>query len=450
MSNDLSDVKKQHIIDSLRKLAAEADKGREPELIATRQGTRQVSLRALIERIVDQFRDEHGHNESDALKQAQTEMARLKLVKASADYVIAVDSVELDNKAKAEIIRRAYAELFTYGPLDALFREPAVTTITLEGADKAAIRLGSGDLVRLDPLFDDEAHYRRIVSRLLADAGAQLREDQPLLETGLIVNGRRVSLNVAGPPVTILLSVDIRVHPAEPYTLEDMVTASMVTPEAATILQALAQSPHGVVVVGDTESGKTTLLGILARLAEPESCVAVERASEIMLDDCERLAVRWRTDDQLGVSFAEQVEIGLRHEPGLILLDEVRTDEAHAVGPLLTQADTPRQMWAFRGPSEPKRLASALGMLARRATLPMNEDLVHALYQRLPFIVTLRRRKGKILLQSISEWQYPDGAEYPDQVELIAMGWFGPELTGRQPQLALDLPASFWEKPATE
>lgn len=57
-------------------------------------------------------------------------------------------------------------------------------------------------------------------------------------------------------------------------------------------------------------------------------------------------------------------------------------------------------------------------MTARVADKSQPEAMVNALYQRLPFMVTVKRRKGSIGLLEIAEWQYKN-EEYPDYVELL-------------------------------
>ncbi|MFN8563320.1 MAG: hypothetical protein U0703_17285 [Anaerolineae bacterium] len=76
---------------------------------------------------------------------ASTPQQRLKLILETTDYVLAVRSIRLDADDKAELIRRAYSRLFGYGPLDALFLDERVTTIALNGADRAAVRYGHDD-----------------------------------------------------------------------------------------------------------------------------------------------------------------------------------------------------------------------------------------------------------------------------------------------------------------
>ena len=429
--SDENERKQRSFYEEIQSVRANADKGREPEFIPARQGRRQVSIKALMERIIGQFVAEY---DADMLKEADTETKRLKLILAAADYVLNVESIIITQAEKADILQRVYNELFTYGTLDTLFMNPEITTIVLDGADKVSVRYGHGELTPINPIFDDTEHFTRIINRLLEDSGAVITPEEPLIETGLIAHGRRISLSIAAPPITFQMNVDFRLHPVDLPTLDDFVQAGRL----ADILAVLAQSPHGVVIVGDTESGKSTLLGVLARLLDGDGMLAVQRAGELDLPQgAISREVRWLADG--AVSFGQQVAAAITESPQIMILDEVRADEAFAIAPLLTAPDAPRQLWAFRGPANSKRLTSALGMLARRAAPEAGEAAVIALYQRLPFVVTMRRREDTLQVYSIGEWQFK-GGEYPDYVELVDYG----ELTGKEPMLPLNLPDDFW------
>jgi len=429
--------------DELKRAAANIDKGREPEFIVGRMGTRQYSIKALLERIINAFVDEHGRD-SVALKSAQTPAQRYALILATANYVIGVESILVSDAEKADIVRKAYAELFTFGPLDALFLDETITTITLEGADKASVRHGHGELTAIKPLFEDTDHLNRIIRRLLYEADADISIDNPLIETGLLVGERKISLNIASPPITYLLSADIRLHPSQPITLDDMVSAGVMPQKARDLLVAIAKSPHGVMVVGETESGKTTLLGAIAQHI-PMPFISVERAGELKLaEGNEQLVVQWKTDDHEAISFGERVHQALLKSPTTLVLDEVRADEPESIVPLLTESPTPRLLWAFRGTTNSKRLVAALGILARKSN-PENGDMaVKRLYERLPFVIGIRRHDEKLKLTHIAEWQFANGSEYSNYVELMARGWDDLELTGKRPMKSLDLADTFW------
>ncbi len=427
----------------MRRPRLDADKGREPHLVPAQLGSRWISLAALAEQIEVAFREEHDEN-SPALVEADTPSKRLKLVLETADYILSVESAQLSQQEKADLITRVYSNVFSYGPLDTLFLDDRVTTISLEGVDKAAVRYEHGDLTPLGPLFQDADHFRRVVKRLLFDAGAELRENQPYIEFGLRVSERAVSVNLVAPPVAFQLTADIRVHPKSLPDWDDLITSGFMTEQAAQLLKALAVSNHGVLIVGEPESGKTTFLSLFAS-AIPTRMIAVERAGELQLPaGAEHFVVKWPVGDQPGFSFGEQITRALESKPACLLLDEVRADEPQSIAPLLELADAPRQIWSFRGAIFAKRLQNALGMLARRADVGQGETLVRALYERLPFVVSVNRVNNALRLWSIGEWQFKHSADYPTYTPLMQVEEGQLKLMDEHPSRSLNLPESFF------
>ena len=422
----------------------DADKGREPQLIPAQMGRRLISLNALAERIEAAFVEEYEGTEE--LREADTSAKRLKLVLQTTNYILTTESAQLSQREKSALVYRVQSNLFSYGPLDSLFMDDHITTISLEGADQVSVRYGQDELVSLGSLFQNTDHLRKVIKRLLIDAGAELREDQPYIETGLMVGNRPVSLSLVFPPVAYQLTADIRVHPQKQPSWDDLVDSDFMTQKAATLLQELIASPYGLLIVGEPESGKTTLLSLLANtLPEPSHTVAVERAGELRLPlGMERLMVQWPVGNQAGVSFGEQINQALDKKPACILLDEVRSDEPLTIAPLLQKSDAPRQIWSFRGTIFAKRLQSSLGMLARRADTGGGEALVKALYERLPFVITVSRVNNNLRLWSIGEWQFKHSPDYPTYTILMQVSEGQLQLTGERPTRELELPNDFW------
>ncbi|MCS6834631.1 MAG: ATPase, T2SS/T4P/T4SS family [Anaerolineae bacterium] len=407
---------------------------------------RTISYRGLLERIVEQFSAEYGEDHP-ALLEADNDAKRRALLKPVADYVFAVEAVALSLEEQAQFLRAACSELFTYGGLDALLNDPRVTTISLEGAEKVSVRYRPGEeLQTLAPIFEDGPQARRMIAKLVRHAGAELRPDIPVMEVGLMVGERPVNVNVAVPPYVSEISADIRVHPAVPPTLADFVAQGYIDERAAVFLHALACSEHGVLVVGDTESGKTTLLGALAQaIPEHGRTALVERSAVLRLPgQVVRYAVRWPHGQDQGQTFAECIRDAVESRPKLLVLDEIRGEDAEAIAPLLGEDVPQRQIWAFRGSPEARRIRSALGMLARMADRAAPEAAVYALHERLPFVVILKRRRGDIRLIELGEWVWPLGGSSPDYTAFLEMDWDEPRWTGRKPARPLDLPSDFW------
>lgn len=419
-----------HLPDDLQVNAyrRDADKGREPQLVAARQGTRMFSLAALQERIEAEFIEEYGED-SAALRAAETPTKRIKLILETVDYVLGVESVVLAPEAKADLIERIHSNLFGYGALDPYLLDARVTTIAIHGAAHVSVRYGHGELEHMEAMFEDEAQLRTIVGRLLRDAGAEADENMPIIETGLTIAGRRMSLSLAAPPFSPYVHVDMRLHSPEVPTLDELVAEGFMLPEAADLLRQIVQSRYGFAIVGESESGKTTLLSVLAQLLPDKQIVAVERTGELQLPETAvRLTPRWVPG---GATFGEQIEAATRQKADVLILDEIRSDEPLTILPLLTNDDLPRQIWAVRGVPDAKRLQSSMGMLARRADMSRSEAMVMALYDRLPFVLTVHNIQGQLKLFSIAEWQSRADSDYPDYVMITQYRDGGSRPTGR-------------------
>lgn len=385
-----------------------------PKMVPSREGRRQISVAALVERIISQFEAENTPDDS-AVRAAQTRAERAKLLLPVVDYVMSVESVKVDDNVKTDIMRVAYSAIFGFGRLDQYIEDETITTLTIEGIQKISVRRGHGELEQVDFAFEDEAELKTIVKRLLKRAGADMREDMPIVEAGVRAeNERFVSVSFFGPPAAYTINLDIRLHPAQAPTLETLVERETLTPESADLLRALARSEYGFTLVGQPESGKTmTLSALLTELPEPDQAVAIERTGELHLPEgMTSYTVDWPQGVGMeGITFGEQVE---RHAEGdytTIVLDEVRADEPYSIAPLLSIEDAPRLIWSFRGQPDSKRLISALGMLARRADEAQGDLLVGNLFARMPFVISVRRLNGRIELREIGEWYYPDGSD---------------------------------------
>lgn len=378
-----------------------------PHFLEAQHGRRKISFSAAIERICEQFRGEYPPNTPPMLE-AQTRLARLQLLLPVVEYMVGVESLTLTDDERAALVESVYSEVFGLSVLDPLINDPAITTITLDGDQKISVRYGHGELEPLDILFEDNAHFKEVIGRLLQRAGVRLLEEMPLIEAGFLAeSGRFVSMTVAAPPTTLTLSMDIRVHPAAPPTLEQLISRKTLDEKTAQFLQALMQSDYGVMLIGQPESGKTmTLSALLAELPDAQAGIAVERTGELHLPQGMASVVpRWsagRDDD--GITFGEQIEAQLANSPQLIVLDEVRSDEPHTIAALLRVENPPRLIWSLRGATNTKRLYAALSMLAQRADTFNGEQLVHNLFERMPFVLFVRRFDGKIQLSELGEW----------------------------------------------
>jgi len=186
------------------------------------------------------------------------------------------------------------------------------------------------------------------------------------------------------------------------------------------MLQAIINAGHGLMIVGDVGTGKTTLLEVLLPNL-PSDAMVVERARELRLpDQMQHLAAVPPAPDKEPIEFAPQIEAAVAQSPTWLVLDEVRFDEAQAMWQALTASNVKHCLWVFRGATDSMRLRAAFSMSVRRAVPGIDQELIHsALLDRLPFVAMLARRDQRLTLLSIGEWQRDD--QQPDTLILRSL-----------------------------
>jgi pilus assembly protein CpaF len=379
-------------------------------------GSRQISLAALRERIEEEFIAETAAR-PDILLDASTEPTRRDLIREVADYVLAVEGLNISRADRLALLDMLYADLFSLGPLDSFLNDETITELTIDGPDRVHLRRGAGDMAAADVRFDDGAHLERTVRRVLLMAGTELTERDPFVEVGTLLRGRPARLTVAAPPASPLLHVEVRLHPPERATMASCITSGLLDEEAAALLDRLLAAGHGLMIAGDVGTGKTTLLEALLPLL-PSGSICVERSAELRLPEgIERLVAAPSLD------FAGQISAALDRRPAWLVIDEIRFDEARAMWQALTADQGPRCLWAFRGATDPVRLRAAFSMSVRRAQSGIEQEFIHsALLDRLPFVALMARRSQQLSLLSLNEWQRDE--QQPDALTLRTL-WPG-------------------------
>ncbi len=353
-------------------------------IIPGRSGRPGYSLEALRERIERELIEETA-NRPDILNDLATEAEQRDLVREVADYVLGQDAIRLDHRVKADLIDRAYRNLFSFGPLDGCLLDPDVIEITATAPHTVHAQRRGDKPEPVQPAFDDAYHFESILDRILAAGGADLAHAGPFAEVGAVLKGRRARISLAGPPVSPGYSLTLRLHPAHALALDDLTAApALIPPLAADVLRAILAAGRGLLIVGDAGTGKTTLAGALAVALPAQSRAAiVERAAEMPLPP--------GAAHHAGGDFGAALRAAAGESPGWLVADEMRGDDSAAVWDILSRDDAPRLIAVFRGTHRPDRLLSALSMLIRKERPALDQrELVAALARHFPFVVALK------------------------------------------------------------
>ncbi|HEX4125365.1 MAG TPA: CpaF family protein [Tepidisphaeraceae bacterium] len=237
--------------------------------------------------------------------------------------------ITLSDSDRPVLTQLVMDELLGFGPIQPLLDDPSVTEIMVNRADRVYVER-KGKPFRTDICFDDDAHLRRVIERIIAPLGKKVDENNPLVDARL-PDGSRV--NAVVTPVAVAgACLTIRKFGKARLTLDHLVEFGSMTPLVAQFLRGCVIARMNVVVTGGTGSGKTTLLNALSGcIPEDERIVTIEDAAELRLAQDHVITLEARQPDrngQGGVSIRELVRNALRMRPERIVVGECRGGEA--------------------------------------------------------------------------------------------------------------------------
>ena len=124
----------------------------------------------------------------------------------------------LNERERRQIVQGIQDEMLGLGPLQPLLADPGISDILVNGPQQIWVER-RGRLERSSVHFDDEAHLRRVIDRIVSRIGRRIDELSPMVDARL-PDGSRV--NAVIPPLAIDGSaLSIRRFAVDPFTITD-------------------------------------------------------------------------------------------------------------------------------------------------------------------------------------------------------------------------------------
>jgi len=244
-------------------------------------------------------------------------------------YAEAQEKFPLTKYEQSQIIEEIQDEITGFGPIQPLLAAPDISEIMIYGHEQVYIER-NGKLEDTDIRFEDADHVMRIITRILSPLGRRV-DQETLMADARLPDGSRV--NIAIPPVSVDgPSLTIRKFLESKLTIQQSIQLNTMTEHMAEFLEACVAARLNVLITGNTSSGKTTLLNILAgSIPDEERIITIEDAAELNLN--QKYVVRMETrmpnvDGVGGVTTRDLVRNALRMRPDRIIVGEVRSGEA--------------------------------------------------------------------------------------------------------------------------
>ena len=286
-----------------------------------------------MEQTIEQFKAEVHRTlipklDLEKLGRVESSQARQAVARMIGE-IITSQRVPLSMSEQEKVRADLLDEVFGYGPLEPLLRDPAVSDILVNGKDNVFIEKG-GMLTRVNTMFRDDRHLMQIIDRIVSRVGRRVDESSPMVDARL-PDGSRV--NAIIPPLALDgPALSIRRFGNGPLIANQLVELQSISAEMMDMLAAAVAARISILISGGTGAGKTTLLNILSRyIPAHERIVTIEDAAELQLaqENIVRLETRPPNVEGQGAIRQRQLLINsLRMRPDRIIIGEVRGEEA--------------------------------------------------------------------------------------------------------------------------
>jgi pilus assembly protein CpaF len=215
------------------------------------------------------------------------------------------------------------------GVLGPLLRDRSVTEVMVNGSGDVYVER-EGRLVRTKVRFANEGDVRHLIERVVAPLGLRVDITSPWVDARLADGSR---FHVVLPPIALGGPVvTIRKFADAGWTFEDLIARDAISDDDAVRLVDAVRSRDNILVSGGGGTGKTTLLGILAREVDAsERIVTIEDAAELRLGERHVVSLETRPPNVEGrgeVTLRDLVRCAMRMRADRIIVGEVRGAEA--------------------------------------------------------------------------------------------------------------------------
>lgn len=216
-----------------------------------------------------------------------------------------------------------------YGAMDEFFDDPQVSEIMVNGPSQIFIEK-HGKLILTDAKYESELQLRLAINHIINPFGRYVNYKHPMVDAHLRDGSR---INAVIPPVAQQGScLSIRRFLKDKLAVQDLIDKNALTQGMADFVAVCVAARLNVIVAGNTSSGKTTFLNILARaIPDHERIVTIEDSVELQMMQTHKVSLEARPPDYSGdgqVTIRDLVKNSLRMRPDRIIVGEIRGGEA--------------------------------------------------------------------------------------------------------------------------
>jgi pilus assembly protein CpaF len=251
------------------------------------------------------------------------------LLKAIIASAIDESGLRFSREFKESVVNDLFSYVASYGPIERFFDDPQISEIMVNGPDQIFIEK-NGEMILTDVKFDSKEQVRFAINHMVNPMGRYVNGKHALIDSRL-PDGSRINA-VIMPVSPNWPCITIRRFLKDRLSVEQLIELGSLSPRVAEFLSLCVKGRLNIIVAGNTSSGKTTLLNILAReIPDWERIVTIEDSAELNLLQTHKVSLEAQPPDYRGegaVTIRDLVRNALRMRPDRIIVGEVRGGEA--------------------------------------------------------------------------------------------------------------------------
>jgi flagellar protein FlaI len=237
-----------------------------------------------------------------------------------------------------KILYHAERDLVGFGKIDPLMRDPNIEDISCDGVNKPVyVWHRTFESIETNLQFESDEDLDNLVVKLVHMAGKHVSSAFPIVDASL-PGKHRLAVAYRREITPFGTAFTIRKFREDPYSIIDLINIGTFTEEMAAYLWICLENRASVMVLGGTAAGKTTALNALGCLVKPGSKImTIEETAELNLSHENWVSLIARQSYGLGgssvgeVALFDLVKTCMRHRPDLMIVGEVRGQEAYVL-----------------------------------------------------------------------------------------------------------------------
>ena len=237
-----------------------------------------------------------------------------------------------------KILYHAERDLVGFGRIDPLMRDPNIEDISCDGVNRSVyVWHRNYESLETNLEFENDEVLDNTVVKLVHMAGKHVSSAFPIVDASL-PGKHRLAVCYRREVTPFGTAYTIRKFREDPYSIIDLINIGTFSEEMAAYFWVCLENRSSIMVLGGTAAGKTTALNTLACLIKPGSkIITIEETAELNLPLENWVSLIARQSYGLGgsnvgeVALFDLVKTSMRHRPDILVVGEVRGQEAYVL-----------------------------------------------------------------------------------------------------------------------